>query len=404
MKQKLNLTFVAFTVVLTVAVGSFGFGLGYGLGNRDSGKQTYVAEVDSTNGAQAYLAETNPTSQEIQPSQNYSDEISYVNRLAYSGTGAEGVSQIVESAADAVVSINVLTQARNYFNQVYNQKSAGSGFIIHEDENKIYIATNNHVVSGASEVKISVDDTVQVTAKTVGTDSNSDLAVLSVLKEDLKNAGIQYKISRLGDSELLKVGDCVVAIGNALGEGKTATSGIVSAKNKHIDIDGTSLSVIQTDAAINPGNSGGALVNAKGEVIGINTAKLYESGVEGMGYSIPINEAKLIIEELITNGYIPRPFFGINGVTVSKEIMNWYGLSATGVYIVAVEPKSSAQLAGVKVGDIIFEFNGAKISTSTDITTEISKLKVGQDITLKVSRNGLELELSATIMDLNALQ
>ncbi len=381
MKKQINLLLMASALAITVGIGSIGFGYGYGLSQKDvTRNQNKAIEHEIV---------------------TFTDTPAYTS-VAFSGN-VEGVASIVDSASDAVVSINVFSQGRNYFNRIYNQQSAGSGFIIHDEKDLVYIATNNHVVSGSSEVYISVDDNISVPASIVGLDRDSDLAVLSVKKTDIVEAGMLYKVARLGDSDSLRVGDCVVAIGNALGEGKIATSGIVSAKNKQISIDGKTFDVIQTDAAINPGNSGGALVNSKGEVVGINTAKLLNTGIEGMGYSIPINEAMVIIETLVENGSIPKPFFGISGISVTEDVKNVYSLHARGVYITSVTEGSGAKMAGVKIGDIITEFNGVTITNSDDISREISSLKVGQTVTLKVNRQGIELELQALIGDYNKL-
>ncbi len=331
-----------------------------------------------------------------------SDSSLSFSQAAYSGA-YDSVAAVVEASSDAVVSINVTSQARSYYTaRVMEQTSAGSGFIIHQDNEKIYIATNNHVIDGATKVAISVDDSKQAEAAYVGSDMRTDLAVISVTLAELKSKGIDsYKIAKLGDSSKLRVGDTVVAIGNALGEGKSATSGIVSAKDKKVVIDGISLTVIQTDAAINPGNSGGALVNSSGQVIGINTAKLSSSGIEGMGYSIPINEAKIIIEELISKGYISRPYLGIQGLTVTEDIKEMYGLPTTGVYISGVYQNSSASKAGIKVSDIIVKFGDQRINSIEELTAAINKTKVNDKVNVEIARPSGNITVVVTMSDQN---
>ena len=302
--------------------------------------------------------------------------------------GANNVSGIVKKVSDAVVSINLTVTVPNFFNQKTEQPGAGSGIIFDEDDEKVYIATNNHVIQDADTVTISVDDKTQIKASFVGCDPQSDLAVISVSKAEMDKAGIPYELANFGDSSILQVGDDVVAIGNAMGEGKTATSGIVSAINKQITIDGKTLDVIQTDAAINPGNSGGALANINGEVIGINTAKLSSSNVEGMGYSIPSNIAKTILEDLKSNGSVKKPYLGILGMSITEEMMNMYNLPSLGVYVDDVTAGSSAEQAGIEATDIIVGFNDQKITTIDELTSAIAASAVGDKVTIYIYRQG----------------
>jgi serine protease Do len=318
------------------------------------------------------------------------------------------VTSIVKKVSDAVVSINVSAQVQSFFNQVQEQQGAGSGIIFSEDTEKVYIATNNHVIEGADKVTISMDDKKQIPAKFVGSDPQSDLAVISVAKEDMSSADVSYKLADFGDSASLQVGDEVVAIGNAMGEGKTATSGIISGINKQITIDGKTLAVIQTDAAINPGNSGGALANTSGEIIGINTAKWSSSGVEGMGYSIPSNEAKKIIEDLMTNGSVQKPYLGIQGMSITEQMRDMYNLPSVGVYVAEVTPGGGAEAAGLQASDIIVGYQPVNSEASTKITTldelsgAISKSKVGDTVTIYIFRRTIPMELQAVIGDMNS--
>jgi len=313
------------------------------------------------------------------------------------------IASIVKDVSEAVVSINLTVSVPNFFNQTMEQPGAGSGIIFSSDNEKVYIATNNHVVQDADKVTISLDDKTQIDAHFVGSDSQSDLAVIYVNKADLDKTGITYKMANFGDSSQLQVGDSVVAIGNAMGEGKTATSGIISAINKQITIDGKTLDVIQTDAAINPGNSGGALADSKGEVIGINTAKLSSSNVEGMGYSIPSNVAKTILENLKTNGSVKKPYLGIQGGSITEEMKNIYNLPSLGVYVDSVVDGGAAQQAGIEASDIIVGFNDKKITTIDELQAAIAASNVGDKATVYIYRQGTHpMQFEVTLGNMNA--
>jgi len=290
----------------------------------------------------------------------------------------------------SVVSIDVSVSSRSWFGSRL-QNGAGSGIIFSEDAENIYIVTNYHVVDGAVKAVISLDDSGQAAAHYVGGDSIADIAVLNVSKADLRAAGItSYGIAKFGNSDKIEVGDFAIAIGNAAGEGKSATFGIISAVNKRIAIDSKALSVIQTDAAINPGNSGGALVNSAAEVIGVNTAKLSSYGVEGMGYSIPVNQVKTIVNGIMENrGKTPSQpgYLGISGITVTGELRDYYGFPSVGVYVQTVYTGTGAQSAGLKRGDLITGFNGADIRSFEELIAEIAKTKAGQTVKMTVYRS-----------------
>jgi len=315
---------------------------------------------------------------------------------------AASVTDIVKKVSNAVVSINLKVSVPNFFGHKTEQPGAGSGIIFNEDSEKVYIATNNHVIQNADSVSISVDDKTKINANFVGSDPQSDLAVISVNKSEMIEAGISYKLADFGDSSLMQVGDDVVAIGNAMGEGKTATSGIISAINKQITIDGKTLDVIQTDAAINPGNSGGALANRDGEVIGINTAKLTSSNVEGMGYSIPSNIAKAIIEDLKINGSAKKPFLGIQGMSITEDMKELYNLPSLGVYVDEVTEGGSAEAAGIEQTDIIVGFNDIKITTIDELQAAIAASDVGDTVTIYIYRKGTHpMQFEAVLDNLN---
>lgn len=301
---------------------------------------------------------------------------------------SNSVSGIFKAVKDSVVSINMKTAAGGY-NYSKEASGAGSGIIFREDDTKIYIVTNYHVINSATSVTVSLDDLHQVNANYVGGDEEADIAVISVSKADMTAEGFSgYVIAEFANSGNVEVGDAAIAIGNALGEGKSATLGIVSALEKVINIDGINYSVLQTDAAINPGNSGGPLVNSAGKVIGINTAKLSELGVEGMGYAIPSNVASKIIDNIMENGSVGRPYFGISGITITAQHQKYYGfITSSGVYVNSVTNKSTASDLGLKKGDIIIGFNGQAVQSGDDLSSLVSATKVGEAIKVEIVRN-----------------
>ena len=308
--------------------------------------------------------------------------------------------ELVKRVKPSIACITTKTTSMNWFYQTYEAEGAGSGVIYHEDEDNVYIATNAHVISGASSVYVSVSESDLVEAELVGKDVNADLAVISVSKEALRNVGITgVTVAQFGSSSDLQVGESVIAIGNALGQGNTATAGIVSALSKDVNINGRKLTVIQTDAAINPGNSGGALINSKGQVIGINTAKIAMSTVEGIGYSIASDVAKPIIESL-TNSE-GTPVLGITVNDVSEETAKLYGLPQAGVVIEEVQSGSPADKAGIKVGDIITSFNDTPIFSAEQLINRIKECRVGDSVKITVVRDNETVTLNAKLSKAN---
>ncbi len=315
---------------------------------------------------------------------------------------SNSASSIFKEVGDSVVNISTKVSGGFFYSELQDLGS-GSGIIYKVDGDKVYILTNNHVIEGASYVTISVTGNEQVEANLVGTDPSSDLAVLSVSKKDMNNAGIKdVTVAKFANSDNVEVGDFVFPIGNALGRGKTMTQGMISAQNKQINIDGKNLTVIQTDAAINPGNSGGALMNSDGEVVGINTAKLSSSAIEGIGYAIPSNIAIDIADQIINNGYVERPYFGIMGKTITENTKRIYNLNASGVIVVEVEEDSNAERSGLKAGDIITDFNGQKIETLDDLSGAINECKPNDTVSFNIIRNGREeMTLNVTLTPSN---
>lgn len=303
------------------------------------------------------------------------------------------VSAIVEKTMPATVAITSQFVTRNYFYGEYTQEGGGSGIIIGENDTEYLIATNNHVVENASEITIAFIDGNTAQAYIKGRDSAADLAVIAVKKDsiskDTKNA---IAIATLGDSEEVKVGNMVIAIGNALGNGQSTTVGWISAKDREITNSdtGTTMTVLQTDAAINPGNSGGALLNMKGEVIGINSAKLTGTKIEGIGYAIPISKALPIVNDLMNREILTedeKGYLGIqlSDVDITAEIAAAYNWPM-GVYIKSVYPNSGSEKAGLMAGDIITAVNGVAITTRAQLQEKITSYRYGTSITITYSR------------------
>lgn len=378
---------VAAAAVFGVSVGT---GLGFGFNTSKEIIEKEFSFDNSSLGAQDYTFEINENSSLPEAS---SMSLAYYN----------GVTQIVKQIKDTVVNISVTSQQTNFFNQIFESSGSGSGIIYKQDDTKVYIVTNNHVVDGATKVTISITGEEQVNAMLVGKDTQSDLAVISVLKSDLAAAGINsVTVAEFADSDKIEVGEFVLAIGNALGQGKTVTQGIISAQNKTVNIDGKKLTVLQTDAAINPGNSGGALVNSEGKVIGINTAKLSSSSVEGTGYAIPSSVVQALVPELIEKGTIARPYLGIVGFTINDSFRSMYGINASGVFVRSVSAGSSAERAGLVVSDIITSINGTTITSIEELSDFIINCKVGDTINISILRNGNQpMTLTTTLTDLN---
>lgn len=260
------------------------------------------------------------------------------------------------------------------------EQSSGSGVIISSDG---YIVTNNHVVENATKISVILSNSEEYEGKVVGLDASTDLAVIKIEATNLTYA-------QMGTSSSLRVGETAVAIGNPLGQefAGTTTQGIISGLNRSVTIDNKTMNLIQTDAAINPGNSGGALVNEYGQLIGINTAKISSDTLEGLGFAIPIDEAKPIIQELIDNGYVTgRPVIGIAGRAVTSQDAQAYNMKV-GVYVSSLTPNGPAYMSGIKIGDIIVECDGEPIETVDDINDIKNKKNPGDEITLKVYRKG----------------
>ena len=325
------------------------------------------------------------------------------------------VSSVVDEVMPSIVAItNTGTVTYNSFfgKKSQQSQSCGSGIIVSEDDDYLYIATNNHVVADSEELTVQFDDDSVVKAEIRGTDPDDDLAVVRVKKSDLgKDTYSNIKIATIGDSESVAVGSPAIAIGNALGYGQSVTTGIVSALNRTVTTQDsqtgetvTNNNLIQTDAAINPGNSGGALLNENGEVIGINSVKYSSTEVEGIGYAIPMSVAKPIIESLIQDGKYTnenQAYLGIKGGDVSSDMVA-YGFPQ-GVYVSSVSTGSGAANAGLQEGDIITAIDSTKISSMTELQSALKSYKAGDKVTLTVARqSGRQYEESKVEVTLSS--
>ena len=322
-----------------------------------------------------------------------------ISLSGYSDTSIAVANKVLPSVVGVKVTYSVSSPYYSYYGLNGQTATAtGSGVIITEDG---YILTNNHVVSSTSsssyfQVSQATDITVtlyndetEYKATIVGTDEQTDLAVLKIDKTGLTAA-------ELGDSSQVKVGEFAMAIGNPLNMPSTVTTGIISATSRKITSDNVTYTVIQTDAAINSGNSGGALINAEGKVIGINTLKLAGSGLEGIGFAIPINDTKNVYEELITNGKVSRPSIGITGRDLNETTAKANNLPE-GVYVLSVAEFSAAEKAGIKTGDVIIAIDGKEVKTMSELNTQKNTHKVGDEVTIKLIREGKEQEIKVTL-------
>ena len=308
------------------------------------------------------------------------------------------VSEVASICMPSVVSITnaSVKTVQDFFGgvQQYPIESTGSGIIVGQNEKELLIATNNHVVEGADTITVAFNDDAVYEAQIKGNAADSDLAVIAVKLEDMSEETLgSIKVVTLGDSDSLQIGEQVVAIGNALGYGQSVTSGWVSAVNREmVDSDGNSTGkLIQTDAAINPGNSGGALLNMRGELIGINSAKAAATEVEGMGYAIPIATAQPILDELMNRetrykaAEDKAAYIGVTCMSVESEASKMYGIP-TGAFVDSVEEGGPAEAAGIKKGDIIVKFDGIAITGSTELVSKLEYYEAGETVDVVISR------------------
>ena len=357
---------------------------------------------------QSILGDTKPTSAALTSanSDTTSGTVDFVSLTSYSETAVYAANKILPSIVGIEITYNVNSSIFSMFgnNSSSTAKSSGSGIIISEDG---YILTNNHVVdsesqntyydiSEATSIKVTLSkDNTEYDAKIVGKDSQTDLAVLKIDATGLTAA-------EFADSDSVKIGEFAMAVGNPLDLCSTITCGVVSATNRQVqDSDGnTTYTCIQTDAAINSGNSGGALVNSEGKVIGVNTLKVSSTGVEGIGFAIPINSTKTIINDLITYNKVRRPYIGVSGRDLDENTAKQHNL-VQGVYVVSVEEYSAAEKAGLKSGDIIVKIDNQEIKTMNELNTIKNNHSIGDKVTLSVYRNGDYKDISVTLGESN---
>ncbi len=335
--------------------------------------------------------------------QNLSENSGYVNQTSlsnYSDTSVYAANKILPSIVGIQVEYNVNSIFSMFGNAgTQTATASGSGIIISEDG---YILTNNHIVAtSSSESYYEVSDATKVTvtlfndetkydAKIIGKDEQTDLAVIKIDKTDLSKA-------EFADSDNIKVGEFAMAVGNPLGLQSSITCGVISAVNREVtDSDGKKFTLIQTDAAINSGNSGGALVNSEGKVIGINTLKLSGTGIEGMGFAIPINSTTDITSQLIQYSKVKRPYIGISGMDLDEKTAKANNL-VTGIYVKSVDDFSAAEKAGIKPGDVIIEADGKKITKMDELNKIKNTHKIGDEMKIKVNRNEQEKELTINL-------
>ncbi len=322
-------------------------------------------------------------------------------------TSVAGIAQAAMPSLVAITNKGV-QEMQSMFGQTqaYESESSGSGIIIGKTDTELLMVTNNHVVSGARELSVGFIDESVAEAAIKGTDADHDIAVIAVKLSDLSEDTLSaIKVIELGKSSDLQVGEQVVAIGNALGYGQSVTTGIVSALNRDVTIEGVTNTLIQTDAAINPGNSGGALLNMSGQLVGINSAKYSDTTVEGMGYAIPVDDVVEIIENLMNRqvrtdkvAETEQGYLGITGQDVTADVASAYDMPK-GVYITSVESGSAAEKAGLKKGDIITRFDGTSVSTLSELKEQLSYYKNGEQVsvTYSTSESGQYTEQTADV-------
>ena len=355
------------------------------------GVMTGVGYLGGMYGSAGAQAQPQPQIQQVAPAVTTQNG----GQGATTVTAVTDVSGIVETVMPSIVAINdtMTVQQRDFFGmpQTYQAQSSGSGIIINQSDTELLIATNNHVVDGAQDLKVTFVDNNDVSAAVKGTDSASDLAIIAVQLKDIPSDTMsKIKVASLGDSDNIKVGQQVVAIGNALGYGQSVTVGYVSALDREItDGSGITRTFIQTDAAINPGNSGGALIDLNGNVIGINAAKTASTEVEGMGFAIPISKAQDIMSQLMNRKTMnpvaeeKRGYLGIQGTSVDEEAANSFGMPR-GVYIYKILDDGAAAVSDLREKDIITKVDGQSVKTMPQLQELLACYELGEQIELTV--------------------
>lgn len=306
----------------------------------------------------------------------------------YDGT-EKSIVEIANEVGGSIVGITTKVIYRDWLNNLRTVEGAGSGIIFKIDTDFVYILTNNHVVDDADELLVEFNEDMLVEATIVGSDADTDIGVIKVALEkiDSGSAG-KLKPVVLGDSDSIKVGETAITIGNPLGYKNTITVGVISALDRNLGAT-NALNLIQTDAAINPGNSGGALVNIRGEVIGMNTIKISDTKVEGIGFALPVNEVKPIVDELLDYGYVSKPVLGIAGRSIDEELSKLYDLPM-GILVLGVYKDSGADRIGIERGDLVVSINDTSVSSIRELSDYLTNYKSGDIVDVKVLREGSE--------------
>lgn len=377
---------VAIALVFGLVAGATGVGVMYVGGNSFG----ILKETDTKPESDKTQSDKTESNQPESDSTIVTNPIPETDKVTNTVVTTLDVSDMVQAAMPCIVAITNTSEkyVQGMWGQTYTQESesCGTGFLVEQDNEYLYIATNNHVVDGAKKLTVQFSDDAEVSAEIKGQVATKDLAVIKVALKDIPEETLSViKLARLGDSNSLRVGESAIAIGNALGYGQSVTTGVVSALGRSVTVtdssSGTTIvnnNLIQTDAAINPGNSGGALFNSEGEVIGINSVKYSDTSVEGIGYAIPISDAMLVIEKLISGEQIDvakAGYLGIQGMD-----------SNYGVYIYKVLSNSAAEKAGLRVGDIITQLEGNTISTMNQLKELLSYYSAGEEVELVVMK------------------
>ena len=341
------------------------------------------------------------------PSENVIEEVPAIKgEVSAQGRSVADVAEEVMPAMVAITNTSV-QEVYSFFGekQSYEVPSAGSGIIVGQTDEELLIATNNHVVSGSKSLSVCFVDDTAVPASIKGTDAKNDLAIVAVdLSEIKEETRGKIRVVKIGDSDKMRIGEQVVAIGNALGYGQSVSAGVVSAVNRSVEVDGEEHKLLQTDAAINPGNSGGALLNMDGELIGINEIKYVSAAAEGIGYAIPITFAKPILDELMnleTRKKAPEGSSGYLGVTC-LTVTEQYSTSLNipmGVYVESVVEGGAAEKAGIRARDIITKVDGHEVLTSEELVNELTYYKAGTKVDLTVSRLGEDNEYAESVIE-----
>ncbi len=341
----------------------------------------FILILVTINGAMYYLLENKITTELMESNQSEVVEKIYINKN-------ENLKEAIKQASPAVVAITSTVKIESFFNNSLETENSGSGVIYDKNADGIYVITNHHVIDNSTKINIEFNDGEIKEAEIIGSDEEADLAVAFIKREEFSEEDFNnIVIAKFGDDSTLVPGDTAIAIGNGLGYGKTVTVGVVSALDRNLpDTSNYIYSLIQTDAAINPGNSGGALVNQAGEVIGINTIKIVNTQVEGVGFAIPINNVVEIAKELKEKGYLPKTYIGISGRTVEEQVSEMYNIPR-GVYVVEVVEDGPAQKAGLIEKDVIIAVDDKSIISIQELIKEIRSKSPGDNIELEIIRD-----------------